>query len=78
LEKKIEELQEDLQKAIEDNEKALKAKIEDSEGDVKRKVEDSEGDVIKQINALWDWLRDLVAEFAKVLGLIAAAEEEKK
>src|SRR5215218_2743230 len=78
LEKKIEELQEDLQKAIEDNEKALKAKIEDSEGDVKRKVEDSEGDVIKQINALWDWLRDLVAEFAKALGLIAAEADEKK
>jgi hypothetical protein len=78
LNDRIDKLEKKLLKAMEENEKALKAKIEDSEGDVKRKVEDSEDDVIKQINALWDWLRDLVAEFAKALGLIAAAEEEKK
>jgi hypothetical protein len=78
VDERLDKLEQKLLKAMDANEKALKAKIEDSEGDVKRKVEDSEDDVIKQINALWDWLRDLVAEFAKALGLIAAEADEKK
>jgi hypothetical protein len=80
LEKRIDRLEKKLFKAMEENEKALKAKIEDTEQDLKRKIEDSENDVIKQINALWDWLRDLVAAFAKALGLVAAeeADENKK
>jgi gas vesicle protein len=76
---RLDKLEADLQRAIDLNEKALKEKIEDSEGDVKAKVEDSEDDIIKaiskQINALWDWLRDLVAELSKALGV--AAKEEK-
>ena len=60
--------------AVHENELILKKKIEDSEQDVKAKIEDSEDDIIKQINALWDWLRGFVAEFAKARGLIAAEE----
>jgi hypothetical protein len=46
--------------------------------DIIGKIEDSENDVIKQIQGLWDWLRDLVAGFAKALGGAAAAAEERK
>jgi uncharacterized protein YgfB (UPF0149 family) len=60
--------------AVHQNELILKKKIEDSEQDVKAKIEDSEDDITKQRNALWDWLRGFVAEFAKALGLIAAEE----
>jgi uncharacterized protein YgfB (UPF0149 family) len=77
---KIEDSEDDVQDTVHNSENRIKKKVEDSEHDVKAKVEDSENDVIKQINALWDWLRDLVAAFAKALGLVAAeeAEEEKK
>jgi hypothetical protein len=69
-----------LQAELADVEKDLTKKIEDTEKDLTAKIEDSEDDIIKQINALWDWLRDLVAAFAKALGLAAAeeADENKK
>jgi hypothetical protein len=40
--------------------------------------EEFEDDIIKQINALWDWLRNLVEEVSKAPGVAAAAEEEEK
>ena len=65
MQDQLEDLENRLLRAIDANEKALKAKIEDSESDVERKVEDSENDIIKQIQALWDWLRDLFASITR-------------
>lgn len=75
LSDQIDQLQNTVDKLVKQN-KALKIQLADTEKDIKNKVEDSENDVIKQINALWDWLRDLVAAFADALGLID--EDQKK
>jgi hypothetical protein len=58
----IDDTERDLKNKIEDSENDVQDTIKDSEKDIKNKVEDSNNGVIKQFNALWDLIVDLVHE----------------